>query len=276
MHIKKGLIIDEPWIGFILSGEKTWEMRSTATSFRGWFGLIRKGSGAVVGVARLVDVGPPLSPEEMIRDFEKHRIPESMIRSGAVAKWNTPWILADVRRLPRPVAYRHKSGAVTWVNLDDDVTAAIAASLGDDVSTSTGNPPAPAVLDASRAELSSSATAASRMSEGAGGPSSGMWGETEITEGNIRHNHFYMRSFIHRFPSDLIGGSNKREAAPRSALVDWGGPVPVETDIDGEKQFFRARGWVRRFFEANDAKAGDTVRVEETAPYRYRVSLRKR
>ena len=26
----KGLIIDEPWIGLILQGKKTWEMRKTA------------------------------------------------------------------------------------------------------------------------------------------------------------------------------------------------------------------------------------------------------
>ncbi|AZN97259.1 hypothetical protein EJ066_08130 [Mesorhizobium sp. M9A.F.Ca.ET.002.03.1.2] len=114
---------------------------------------------------------------------------------------------------------------------------------------------------------------AKRVSKSA---ASGMWGEVEITDANIQHNHFYMRGFIHRFPSDLIGGPNRSLAAPKSAFVDWGGALPVETDIDGEKEFFRARGWVRQFFTANGAAAGDIVRVEETAPYRYRVSLRKR
>lgn len=115
---------------------------------------------------------------------------------------------------------------------------------------------------------------AKRVSEGA---TSGMWGEVEITEGNLnpRNSHFYMRGFIRRFPSDLIGGSNESKSAPRKAIVDWGGPSLVETDIDGEKEFFRARGWVRHFFANNGAAAGDIVRVEETAPYRYRVTLRK-
>lgn len=129
MKITKGLIIADPWIGHILNGTKTWEMRSSATSHRGWFGLIRKGTGAVYGVAKLAEVGGPLSPSEMIATFHRHRIPEHMIRSGEVEKWSRPWKLTDVRRLDRPVPYRHKPGAVTWVNLDDEVIANITALL---------------------------------------------------------------------------------------------------------------------------------------------------
>ena len=114
---------------------------------------------------------------------------------------------------------------------------------------------------------------AKRVSHGA---SSGFWGEVEITQGNLNNDHFYMRGFLDRFPSDLIGGANEHEVAARSALVDWGADT-IETDIDGSpsKQFFRRRAWVRQFFAANDAAPGDRVRVEETAPYRYRVTLRK-
>jgi len=36
-----GLIIREPWISHILSGAKTWEMRTTPTRYRGPIGLIR-------------------------------------------------------------------------------------------------------------------------------------------------------------------------------------------------------------------------------------------
>ena len=118
MRVTKGLIIADPWIGYILGGTKDWEMRSTGASHRGWFGLIRKGTGEIYGVARLIDVGAPLSPAEMIATFGHHRIPEHMIRSGEVAKWNMPWKLADVRQFDSPVPYRHKSGAVTWVELD--------------------------------------------------------------------------------------------------------------------------------------------------------------
>lgn len=125
MKISKGLIIADPWIGYILKGEKRWEMRSTGCSHRGWFGLIRKGTGAVWGIAKLTNVGHSLSPDEMVESFEKHRIPEEMIRSGEVAKWNTPWKLADVTQLKTPVPYEHKSGAVTWVELGPVVSSEI-------------------------------------------------------------------------------------------------------------------------------------------------------
>ncbi len=130
-RITKGLIVADPWIAYLLNGSKTWEMRSSGTSHRGWFGLIRKGSGAVCGIARMVDVGAPLSPAEMIAAFEWHRIPEHMILSGEVAKWNTPWKLADLCCLAQPVPYKHKSGAVTWVELDDAAIEGIAGQLDD-------------------------------------------------------------------------------------------------------------------------------------------------
>lgn len=85
MLITKALIVADPWIGFILNGSKTWEMRANQTSHRGWFGLIRKGSGAIYGLARLVEVGPPLTQSEMLGAIEKHCIPADLILSGEVA-----------------------------------------------------------------------------------------------------------------------------------------------------------------------------------------------
>lgn len=82
MEITKGLIVDHPWIDLILDGAKTWEMRSTGTSHRGWFGLIAKGSGAVQGIARVHDVGAPLSQDDLLRTERHHRISVSMLRSG--------------------------------------------------------------------------------------------------------------------------------------------------------------------------------------------------
>jgi hypothetical protein len=129
MQVTKGLIIADPWIGYVLDGSKTWEMRSSKTSVRGPFGLIRKGTGAIWGIATLADVGRALTPTEMLASCDRHRIPPEMIRSGQVAKWNIPWILAGVRRLAKPVQYDHPSGAVTWVNLADDVSRAITDEL---------------------------------------------------------------------------------------------------------------------------------------------------
>ena len=106
-----------------------------------------------------------------------------------------------------------------------------------------------------------------------GGPGR-LIGEVTINEANLRYNHFYLRPLIDQFPDDVIGGSNKMAEAPNMVLIDWGGPEPVRTDIDGkDKKFFRARGWIGAFYKLNHAEPGDRVVIHETAPYRYRVSL---
>ena len=101
----KGLIIDEPWIGLIVSGEKTWEMRSRNIHLRGRIGLIRKGSKTVIGFADLVDCLPNLSSSELRANFDKHRVPESEI--GESFKWSTAWVLQRARSLQEPIPYRH-------------------------------------------------------------------------------------------------------------------------------------------------------------------------
>lgn len=101
-------------------------------------------------------------------------------------------------------------------------------------------------------------------------------GTTAITQGNIDHNHIYLRNFFEKFPADAVGGSNSATGAPREIAIDWDGGNVVMTDLDGQKQFFRKRGWIRTFFERHSVRAGDTVLVEETAPYKYRLVLRRR
>lgn len=261
IHVQKGLIVDDPWISYILSGQKDWEMRSTATSHRGWFGLIWKGMGAVYGAAKIIDVGTPLTPDQMIEAFDRHRIPEAMIRSGAVSKWNTPWFLADVVRLPKPVRYAHPSGAVTWVTFDDSVRQAIQKQL----QAYQDGPPVLETVDASATPIEFHAQHSARLI-----------GESELTQGNIDNNHIYLRPFFDRFPADVVGGSNKSDRAKRDVTVLWEGGDPVVTDLDGAKKLFRARGWTGAFFKLNRATAGDRVVVEEIAPYTYRVRTDKK
>jgi len=276
--ITKALIVDQPWIDLILSGAKTWEMRGTGASHRGWFGLIRKGSGLVVGVARLTGSGQPLSTEEMVASMHRHHIPEHMIRSGAVAKWTTPWHLADARPLPRPVPYRHPYGAVTWVNLEESVTRAIGAQL--DLPAQPGpvaQPPRSPVpvpkRSAPAAPLKAAVAAPARPMATQPLPPNALLGETAITEGNLKNNHFYLRGFLHHFPDDLVGG---RDATPPAlALIEAAGMLPTKTDICPRHRFFRDRSWTRQFFANHDAAPGDRVQVHQLAPRHYRVTLVK-
>ncbi len=114
-EIKKGLIIKQPWIDLILSGEKTWEMRTGhPPKHRGPVALIQKGTGLIVGVANMVDVLPAMSIPELMQHQDKHRIDYPNMPEAA--KWVTPWVVDGAKRI-EPVAYGKKSGPVIWVNL---------------------------------------------------------------------------------------------------------------------------------------------------------------
>ncbi len=117
----KAIVIDEPWISSILRGEKTWEMRSRVNHDRGLIGLIRKGSGQVVGVANLVDCLPAISPRDYGATEHLHAIRGDAQRSAIARGYLIPWVLAEVRVLSRRVPYRHKWGAQSRVILGDDV-----------------------------------------------------------------------------------------------------------------------------------------------------------
>lgn len=124
----KGLIIDEPWIGKILRGEKVWEMRTTAAAIRGRIALIRKGSGTVVGTANLIDSIGPLDAIACRAHRDKHGIPSA--QDEALLRWNHAWVLEDARPLVHPVPYDHPNGAVIWVNLGDAVTREMVTDHG--------------------------------------------------------------------------------------------------------------------------------------------------
>jgi hypothetical protein len=127
LNIERALIIREPWISKILSGEKTWEMRSKPTSVRGWIGLVAQGTNQVVGLARLIGCELPLTARTYERHFAQHAIPADQTQWAIENNWVFPWVLADVIRLPRPVPIASRPGAVQFVNLDLDVVGALTA-----------------------------------------------------------------------------------------------------------------------------------------------------
>ncbi|WP_459086712.1 DNA binding protein [Mesorhizobium sp. A556] len=98
-------------------------------------------------------------------------------------------------------------------------------------------------------------------------------GTSEVAQGNIDHNHIYLRSFFDKFPAEAIGGPNRDSAAACEIVVEWGGTSPVQTDLDGKKKFFRKRGWIRSFFEANAVVPGSIVLVEQLGHLSYRVRV---
>lgn len=259
----KALIVAEPWIGLILSGKKTWEMRKTTASHRGPFALVRKGSGTVVGVARLVDSLPPLGSSEAYAQAEAlHQIPSDRQARAFTDGWRTPWVIADARALSRPVPYIHPSGAVIWVNLDGQVATEVLALVG--IPAETTAPP-DAIWGETRAAPVAAKTPGTVHSKS---------GAVRLSGGNIRNHHINLRSIASLFPADVFGGSDRTKIAPRQLMVTFRPGEVIETDIDDTKKIFRARGAVGDFFRLAQAREGDIVDVSMTGPYAVSVTLR--
>jgi hypothetical protein len=116
-----GLIIGAEPIEQILAGLKSWEIRGRRTEIRGRIALIKKGSKTVVGTAQLVAVHGPLSLAELRSNADKHQPTPAELEHGCGYTTTFAWELKDVRRLKKPVPYRHPSGAVTWVRLPENL-----------------------------------------------------------------------------------------------------------------------------------------------------------
>ena len=127
-RISRGLIIRPEPIEKILSGAKTWEMRSRSVEIRGTIALVKKGTKAVFGVADIVDCRGPLTYSERIANEHLHGITPDRWADPDVAKYHYAWVLDNVRRLKYPIPYEHKGG-VQFVTLDDGVVAQIECAL---------------------------------------------------------------------------------------------------------------------------------------------------
>jgi len=110
--------IRTPYIDEILTGTKTWEIRSKNTKKLGPVALIRSGSGTVVATAKIANV-IELTPS--LARSNAHRMGMT-VEDAETCAGCYAWVLEDVVRLKSPVPYKHPSGAVTWVTLDEPTT----------------------------------------------------------------------------------------------------------------------------------------------------------
>ena len=126
--VKQGLLIKTPHIDNILSGEKTWEMRARKTTKRGLIALIQVGSCTIVGVAEIIDSLGPISGENMLVNQSKHLMTPERLNDPEGSKYRNAWVLKNAKRLTKPIPYKHSS-QVTWVNLDEETTAAVVNAM---------------------------------------------------------------------------------------------------------------------------------------------------
>lgn len=96
----KAIVIREPYISLILDGKKTWEMRSTRANYRGRVGLIKQGSGHVVGVAELVDCRPPLTAANFGENEIFHCVAPADQPSALKRRWVYPWVIGGKAPIP--------------------------------------------------------------------------------------------------------------------------------------------------------------------------------
>lgn len=257
----KALIIRSPWIDLILSGTKTWEMRTKPTSIRGRIALIKAKSGLIYGTAELVESLPALSLERLRETQAFHGIPEDQLESAMENRWTTPWVLRNVVRLDSPKPYTHPKGAVTWVVIPDLLTENVSqvrkiippTEPADEVQTSQPLATPPRLV------------AQSKITE---------WADIQLSEGNIRNGHIYLRTAQRLLPCDCIGGSSKAQSAT-NIRVRFEPGMLAESDVAGDKMILRSRAQVRDFFERAGAKAGDFVRFGRVGDHDFVVTLRR-
>ena len=111
-----GLIVKPKWGNLILSGQKPWEIRGSNTHHRGKHYLIFSGTNMVYGEFNLID-SSPLTEEEFINNFQKHRLPDDFSYRDLLTRYKSPykWMIEDTILYPSPIPYIHPQGAVIWV-----------------------------------------------------------------------------------------------------------------------------------------------------------------
>jgi hypothetical protein len=92
-----------------------------------------------------------------------------------------------------------------------------------------------------------------------------------VTQGNLNNNHLYLTEILDLFPADVIGGPRTELSARHNVLIICDHET-IATDIVSDKNIFRQRSWLGRFFRNHRLQAGDQVRLEKLEPYLYRLS----
>jgi predicted kinase len=127
-NVMRALLIRSPHIEKILDGKKIWEIRGSRTDVREQVGLVRSGSGTIIGVCDVVDCIPILTDEQFRRNARKAGSKPSEVSLGYY-KNTFAWVLANPQYLKAPVPYKHPAGAIIWVKLDAQVEKAVQRAM---------------------------------------------------------------------------------------------------------------------------------------------------
>ena len=70
------------WCRLLVLGEKTWELRGSATHVRGRVALVASGTGCIHGGATLVACHGPLTEAQLAQTHAKHCVPAELLRGA--------------------------------------------------------------------------------------------------------------------------------------------------------------------------------------------------
>jgi hypothetical protein len=109
------LFVREPFAERIISGRKTWEIRTRPTTRRGRIAIMSQ--RGLVGTVELYDVEGPLSAADLISHVAKHRAPLRLLHTYAAGRALYAWSLREPARLDAPIVLRRGRGPVVWFRL---------------------------------------------------------------------------------------------------------------------------------------------------------------
>lgn len=112
------LIMEHAHLQKIISGEHTWELRTTKFKKSGYIGLVEKGSKQICAYAKIAGYHGPLSKEELKASKSKHGVLAKDFNAKDFKRLNAIE-LCNVVELPDPITYEHKPGAVIWVKVGE-------------------------------------------------------------------------------------------------------------------------------------------------------------
>jgi hypothetical protein len=92
----------------------------------------------------------------------------------------------------------------------------------------------------------------------------------EVTGGNLRNNHIYLRSALDLIPKDAIGGTKADEPGV-PIKVNFVPGVSVKTDLPSDKLFLRCRSEVGDFFGRAGVKEGNFVVLTKLADRHFEI-----
>jgi hypothetical protein len=110
-----GLFVREPFAERIITGRKTWEIRTRPTTRRGRIAIMSQ--RGLVGTVELYDVEGPLTAGDLIRHVAKHRAPLRLLHTYAAGRALYAWAMREPARLDPPIVLRRGRGPVVWFRL---------------------------------------------------------------------------------------------------------------------------------------------------------------